>query len=139
MLIQCLAELRKHQLRPTKIRVALLEFLHAADSPLSVPEITERFVWSAQRVNKTTIYRDLEHLVRIGLLERVRISDGKQYYELSERDHHHHLICKQCERIYDFELSEHVLMKKVEVMAQELSFTVEEHAIEFYGLCRGCQ
>lgn len=139
MLIQCLTELQKHHLRPTKIRVALLEFLHAADSPLSAPEIEEYFMRSGQRVNKTTIYRDIEHLVRIGLLERVRISDEKQYYELSERDHHHHLICKQCERVYDFELSESRLLKKVESFANQLCFAVEDHAIEFYGVCQKCQ
>lgn len=139
MLIQCLAELRKHHLRPTKIRVALLEYLHAANSPLSVPEITERFIQAEHQVNKTTIYRDLEHLVRIGLLDRVHISDEKQYYELSERDHHHHLICKECERVYDVELSESGLLKKVESLAHQLRFSLEEHAIEFYGVCRRCE
>lgn len=138
MIIQCVAELKKHHLRPTKIRVALLEFLHAANSPLSVPEIAERFIQLKQRVNKTTIYRDLEHFVQIGLLLRVRISNEKQYYELSERDHHHHLICRECERVYDVELVESGLLKKVERLAHQLRFSLEEHAIEFYGVCRRC-
>lgn len=139
MIIHCLAKLKKHHLRPTKIRVALLEFLHAADSPLSAPEIAEHFIQAGQQVNKTTIYRDLEHLVRIGLLLRVRISDEKQYYELSERGHHHHLICKECDRVYDVELPENGLLKRVEGFAHRLRFSIEEHAIEFYGVCRQCE
>jgi len=135
----CLAELKRHHLRPTLLRTQLLEYLHAARAPLSAPEISRHFAAAKQHINKTTVYRDLELLVKIGLLHRVRINDGKQYYELSEREHHHHLICKQCERVYDFELHEGGLLKRVDILASQLRFTVQEHAIEFYGVCRGCQ
>src|SRR3990167_4015653 len=47
----------------------------------------------------TTVYRSLESLVGLGLVQAVDFGDGEKRYELVEPgEHHHHLVCQRCKR-----------------------------------------
>src|ERR1700677_1454492 len=45
----------------------------------------------------TTVYRSLESLVQMGLVQAVVLGDGERRYELVKPgEHHHHLVCEHC-------------------------------------------
>lgn len=139
MLASCLKQLEKSHFRLTKNREVLLQVLHQASRPLSPPEIVMECHRHERRMNKTTVYRELELLVGIGLVKRVMVSDRKQYFELSERGHHHHLVCGRCESIEDIVVArEDQLLKQGQLAAQKKGFSILEHSVEFFGLCRQC-
>lgn len=94
----------------------------------------------------STIYRTLSLLDRAGFLNKIDVGDGQSRYELKsvEKDkHHHHLICTNCGKIIDYSdfLDEELdLVRKAEKnLARKYDFIVQDHNIDFYGLCKDCQ
>lgn len=139
MLTTCLSQLKTKKIKITPLRRTLLVLFHAADSPLSIPDLLKSLWTRGQKVNKTSVYRNLELLKKLKLIGKVNVSDRSQYYELSERTHHHHLVCLNCERIFDMELQETKLIETVEKISQKIKFSIVRHAMEFYGFCQKCQ
>ncbi len=126
--------------RVTLVRRALLEILSAASSPFSAEELQTRLAARRIKINKTTAYRQLENLVRLAVLDEVRLGDRVVRYELAsaEDSHHHHLICTACGKIEDVELPGDVSRYEKEIKRRK-KFTVLRHSLEFFGLCKKCQ
>jgi Fur family ferric uptake transcriptional regulator len=91
-----------------------------------------------QAVNKTTIYRELERLQSIDLIRTVQLGDRAQYYELTARGHHHHMVCLRCEHVEDVDMDEKTLLAEEKKVSREKGFTVLRHSLEFFGLCKMC-
>lgn len=117
--------------RNTIIKRQILETFENAKYPISALEIISKV-----NANKTTIYRELFAFNSNGIIREVDFGDGKKRYELSNLGHHHHLICKKCNKVDDIFLDEEYLLKKVE---KESSFKIENHSLEFFGVCNSCQ
>ena len=138
MIDSCSEQLKKSDLRQTETRRVLLELLHQASGPLAPPEIVTLCHQAGRKANKTTIYRDLAAMERAGILRKVIVSDRRQYFELTERGHHHHFICNECEEISDVIIDEKSIMEKATRIGERIGFTIAAHAMEFYGTCRRC-
>lgn len=139
MLETCFQKLEQHGYRLTPLRRSLLTLLHAAQAPLSAPAILRRLQHQHGRINKTTVYRSLELFGQLDIAESTVVNDRTQYFELTERGHHHHLVCTHCERIRDIDIDEAPVLQKAEGYGKRLGFIIQSHALEFYGLCRNCQ
>lgn len=124
----------------TPVRRALIEILVAAREPLSPDELLERLAKRRMSINKTTIYRQLENLLRLGLVHEVRLGDRPVRYELADPhdSHHHHLVCTACGRVEDVELPGD-LSTFEKAITRRKKFIVLRHSLEFFGLCRKCQ
>lgn len=131
--------LQASKLRLTRARKAFVEVLSVASAPLSVPQILAGLKERSIEVNKTTVYRELERFRALGIVENFQLGDRKQYYELSSRDHHHHLICMSCESVEDIDMDEKLLTVGERKATKEKQFTILRHSLEFFGLCRQCQ
>ena len=135
---QIVAILKQYGLRLTRTRRAVLELLLRKHTPLSAPKILSELEKVSIRVNKTTVYRELEKLAAIGLLQRMQLQDRKQYYELTARGHHHHFVCTICHEITDIEIDESTVLAKAERLGRQAGFHITTHAVEFYGQCAAC-
>lgn len=123
--------------RITPIREKIIDLLSKSSSPRSAPELQESFLISKIKVNKTTIYRELDFLLQKTLINEVEFGDGKKRYELNN-GHHHHLICLNCNRIEDVDL-ETDLSKEQAKIEKETGFKIKSHSLEFFGYCKNCQ
>ncbi len=139
MIDSCSEQLRKSDLRQTETRRVLLELLHRASGPIAPPEIVTLCHQAGRKANKTTIYRDLAAMERAGILRKVIVSDRKQYFELTERGHHHHFVCVECKTVQDVAIEDSGLLAQAKRLSKRLRFTLEEHTVEFYGRCVSCQ
>ena len=133
--------------RLTGPRELVFTILSNTTEHLSAEEIYIRALKTNSSIGLTTIYRSLDLLHTIGMLQKFDFGDGKARYELinnpRKKEHHHHLICIQCKKIVDYTdfLAEELeLMKKTE---QELSkrhrFNISHHTVDFYGTCKACE
>ena len=112
------------------IKNQILNLLKKSTTPISVPEIISKI-----SANKTTIYRELDQFLSDGLINEIEFGDGKKRYEIT-RDHHHHLVCKNCNKIEDIEIDEKILLTKIK---KQSNFFIENHSMEFFGKCINCQ
>lgn len=139
MLDACLEQLETESFRQTETRRVILTILHETTEPLTPSDILVACHQAGRKANKTTIYRDLGAMERAGVVRRVMVSDRKQYFELTERGHHHHLVCSRCNAIEDVVFSgEDQLLKRSQQVAREKGFTIEQYSVEFFGVCKHC-
>ncbi|MFZ5596928.1 MAG: Fur family transcriptional regulator [Bacillota bacterium] len=89
-------------------------------------------------ISLDTVYRNLNTLRELGIIDALNFEDGKVRYELSrENRHHHHLICLKCG------ISEELDFCPLEFLDQALlkekDFAVKRHSFEIYGYCSRCK
>jgi Fur family ferric uptake transcriptional regulator len=85
----------------------------------------------------TTVYRSLESLVGLGLVQAVVLGDGERRYELvTPGEHHHHLVCEKCRGSVHMDMC---LVEDLETaVKQKYGFEVKSHVLELFGLCSNC-
>lgn len=120
-------------IRKTAKRTHILTVLSSVHVPMTVQEI-KREIDTA--VHTATVYRALIDLVESGAVRRVNIHARSVHYE-SNTDHHHHIVCTQCEKIEDVHTEPKSLDKNV--LSNSRSFKmVTSHSLEFFGICKEC-
>lgn len=123
-------------MRSTKINIELNRIFQDSSQPLTVRDILIRLNKAGIKPNKTTVYRQLEKMARKRDLEHVHFEGRGLGYEKA-REHHHHLVCKNCSKVEDLfiEGEEKILNK---ILAKK-SFEAYDHHLEIFGLCRTCR
>jgi Fur family transcriptional regulator, ferric uptake regulator len=86
----------------------------------------------------TTVYRALESLVALGLVQSVDLGDGEKRFELvAPGEHHHHLVCERCR---DSVHLDQCLVEELEsAIETKYGFKVKSHILEMFGVCRRCK
>lgn len=90
-------------------------------------------------VGIATIYRTLQIFESLGIVHKLDF-DGRAYrYEIvnQDEDHmHHHLICERCEKVTELHVD---LLDKLEAIVEnEYEFTITDHAVKIFGICKAC-
>jgi len=90
--------IRQTGLRATSSRIAVLDYLRRVERPVSHADVVAAFTdlpW-----DKTTIYRNLNDFVRVGLARKTELGDRVWRFEFSATDHsakdHPHFVCTEC-------------------------------------------
>ena len=131
-------KLKKTGERITPIRVALIDILSKTQSPSTPQELLKKLAKKKFKINKTTIYRQLEALQRVQLIQKVNFTDRTKRYEMvSEKKHHHHMVCLQCKRIEDVVLPDNLEQHEKTIWGEN-KFKVTQHSLEFFGICQTC-
>ena len=134
-------------LRITQARKTILDILSRSSQHLSAEDIYFVVRGINPAIGFATVYRTLDVLTKMGLVQKFDFGDGKARYELiegSRKDaHHHHLVCTKCTKIInytDFVDEEKELIEKTEeALAKKHRFDIKNHIIHFYGLCEECK
>ena len=122
----------------TKPRQAILAWFFAEQTMITAQELYRALVQRKAGVGLTSVYRNLEVLVEVGLLRQVCFHDGCQRFELVQPgEHQHHLICSGCGRVIKF--SGCPLAKLERDLETTTGFTVDRHSLQIFGRCRQCQ
>ena len=92
--------LARQKVKPTPLRLAVLEVLGASPRALRAQEILEA-IRGQRRVNKVTVYRILDDFTRRGILRRLAIEERVSHYELACEHHppHPHFQCRHCGQV----------------------------------------
>ena len=129
-----LSDLKKHRLKLTEPRRAILQALIDSHGPFTAEEI---FKIITKRVcDVATVYRCVTSLEEAGILRRCEFGDGIARYELAGATHHHHIICNECKRI---EIVEDDELEKIDSFARKRGFSDISHTLEFFGICPKCK
>jgi Fur family ferric uptake transcriptional regulator len=89
-------------------------------------------------VGRATIFRTLDVLADQRALERIDLPSGEHaYVACAPREHHHHVICRSCGK--SVEVADAGLRSVVDQIARRSGYAIENHRLEFFGLCPTCQ
>jgi Fur family transcriptional regulator, ferric uptake regulator len=119
-------------------RRAILELLDEQACALSAVEIEDALSSRRREVSRASVYRVMDELEAIGLVQRVEIGQGVVRYEPVRHGpgHHHHLVCDNCGRLEPFTDDE--LERTIRRVAERLPLSVSEHEIVLHGACETC-
>jgi Fur family ferric uptake transcriptional regulator len=119
-------------------RTAVVEALAGHDCAVTAIELDEELRRRKPAVGRASVYRALEQLERLGLVQRMEVVRGTAGYERVEPggEHHHHAICRRCGRMVPFEDS--TLEQAIAKLSDEISFEVTDHDVVLRGTCERC-
>jgi Fur family peroxide stress response transcriptional regulator len=126
-----LKTLKSKGIRPSYIRVRVLNYLLEERIHPTVDEIYERLGKEILTLSKTTVYNTLKLLVEKGLAKAINIEGNELRYE-AERGFHGHFKCQECDSIYDIAVSEIAFMDDVE------GYLINDEQVLITGLCPQC-
>lgn len=122
----------------TKARKAILAALEQSALPITAAEVHARLVKACAEADLVTVYRNLAMLQELGLVNAVGFHEGQMRYEVCHgRAHHHHIQCRGCGKIADLMLCP--LKKLTQLIEKQTRFSVDGHALEFFGWCPQCR
>jgi len=127
---------RGYKLTPQR-RVILEILIKNKDNPLTPEGVYRQVKISCSKVGLTTIYRTLELLRKIGVVNHVHFHDGCDRYEINDGKPHHYLICLNCGKVERTDLC--FIDKMQRILEKDTAFKITEHCLSFFGYCRFCQ
>ena len=134
-------QLQAQQYKLTPQREATLRvLLENEEDHLSAEDVFMLVKQKYPDIGLATVYRTLELLSELHVVEKMNFGDGVARYDLrneNNRHHHHHLICVQCHAVE--EIMEDWLGPLEDRLEREYNFTVLDHRLDFHGVCRKCK
>lgn len=129
---------KEYKLTPQR-RIILKVIMEKNKRHLSAEEIYSIVKESFPDIGLATIYRTLDLLAELGILQKMDFGDGKARFELNDEDvhHHHHLICLSCGKVEEFDLD--LLESLEESISEKTGFDIVDHRLKFYGYCSECK
>jgi Fur family ferric uptake transcriptional regulator len=118
--------------------MAVVELLGRQECVLSAREIADKLQAEGREVGLATVYRALERLEVLGLVQRLDVREGSARYEPSDPqgEHHHHLVCEWCGRVSPFE--DPGLERAIARLARRVPYRVGTHDVVLRGACPSC-
>ena len=134
-----LSRLRSETGRSGGARRVVVEFLGGRDCCVSAQEIHDGVRAGGARIGIATVYRTLEGLDELGLVQRVDLGDGIARFERADPagEHHHHLVCGDCGKVEPFEDS--ALERAIAGIAGGRGYAVAAHEVVLRGACGDCR
>lgn len=119
-------------------RRAVLELLDTQACALTAVEIESALGKAERRVSRASVYRILDELEGLRLVQRVETGQAMVRYErvCAHEEHHHHLVCDGCGLVMPF--SDDALEQAITSLSQRVPLTVSEHEIVLRGSCSDC-
>ena len=134
---QWLATLHGNGYRLTGARAAVVETVAGTGRALTPHDVHEAARARYPALGLVTVYRTLEKLEQLGLIQRVHGQSGCQAFISTGTGHQHLLLCQNCGRVTFFEGDD--LSPLMTHIAGKTGYKIQEHWLQLIGLCSDCQ
>lgn len=123
--------------RVTAPRRAIVEIMAGSECALGPLEIYDLGRKVYPGLGLVTVYRTLEKLEELDLIQRVHHPQGCHMYLRAAQGHEHLVLCTACGHAEYFKGDDiNGLMKNV---ATETGFEIQDHWLQLFGLCTKCK
>jgi Fur family ferric uptake transcriptional regulator len=132
-----LSALQASGCRLTTVRRAVVETMTGSGRALTPVEVYDAARERCPGLGLVSVYRTLEKLEELGLVQRVHQAKGCQAFITAGEGHQHLLICSRCGKATLFDGDD--LAGLFQRVAEQTGYKVEDHWLELFGLCKACQ
>jgi Fur family ferric uptake transcriptional regulator len=138
---EAVRRIRAHGERVTVARTAVLRVLADTAGHLTADQTFAAVNRTAPGVHRTTIYRALDALERLGLVVQTRMGQDAAVYQLAaslrgEDDQRLHVVCCDCGRVQD--VAADLLDTAADRLAADNGFTLDPTGVALAGRCKLC-
>ncbi|GAA5142546.1 ferric iron uptake transcriptional regulator [Thalassotalea piscium] len=127
-------ELKRAGLKITLPRVKILAILqHPDNQHISAEEVYKILLDQNEEIGLATVYRVLNQFDDAGIVTRHHFEGGKSVFELTQNNHHDHLVCLKCGKVVEFE--DDIIEQQQEKVAKQHKMKLTNHSLYLYGEC----
>lgn len=123
--------------RLTAPRRALSRLVASRSGHFSADELLTESKRARLGVTRATIFRSLDVLADLGVVERLDLPTGEHAFVACEPMHHHHIVCSSCGRSTG--VADHGLEAVAEAIGRQTGYRVDSHRLELFGRCPDCR
>lgn len=122
--------------RLTSSRRAIAQLISEQEGHFSAADLVSAARQRDLGVGRATVFRALELLEELEVVERVDLPGGAHAYVPCETTHHHHVICSSCGR--SAAVGDRGLRSLAHEVAEQTGYRIDTHRLELYGRCPDC-
>lgn len=135
--ISWLKALSENGYRLTGSRKAVVEIVESSPRAMTPLEVFDSARTSHPDLGLVSVYRTLEKLEELHLIQRVHQPSGCQAFITAGQGHQHLLLCSSCGNVTFFEGDD--LDKLTASISKTTGYKIKEHWLQLFGLCKNCQ
>lgn len=128
--------LRERGGRLTTARRAIITALLEAEGHVTADDLTSAVQRAHPDVHLTTIYRCLDTLEELGVVDHVHLGHGRAVYHLSD-EAHQHLVCEKCGAVV--EVPDALFEDLAGRLQADYGFAIRPKHFAVLGRCEACQ
>jgi Fur family peroxide stress response transcriptional regulator len=129
-------KLRENNHKLTPQRMAIVKILAHSKGHPNVEIIYNLLQEDFPTMSLATVYRNVMLLKSLGEVLELGFPDGSNRYDGKKPYPHPHVICVECKKVIDPDLS--TLQDMAKEVADETGFKILTHRLDFFGVCRDC-
>ncbi|RPJ05215.1 MAG: Fur family transcriptional regulator [Deltaproteobacteria bacterium] len=128
---------KQEQIDRFEDRFKILDAFLKTEQHLTEIELTQQLQENDNALSQDFVKDTLDLMCRFGFARENRFDNGAVRYEhLHLGDHHDHMICTKCKKIFEFRNDQ---MEALQVkIAAAIGFHMLQHKMEIYGICVDC-
>jgi Fe2+ or Zn2+ uptake regulation protein len=123
--------------RLTGRRREVADLIAAREGHFTAAELLDDAQVRKLGIGRATIFRALDLLTELKLLERLDLPEGEHAYVTCEPAHHHHVVCSSCGRVR--EVRDHGVTEAIADIERSTGYAIDTHRLELYGRCPRCR
>lgn len=122
--------------RVTSQRALILQIIRQGKGHVDADEIYRQARKKQSRLSLSTVYRTLQALKKLGLIEELHFNESHHHYEAKPSTKHHHLVCLGCGQVIEFQ---YPLSRLKGNIAEARDFEIVDTEIRMTGYCSRCR
>jgi Fe2+ or Zn2+ uptake regulation protein len=132
-----LTQLHESGYRVTEARRTVVDTVATTNHALTPMEVFDLARKTYPALGLVTVYRTLEKLEELHLIQRVHQPQGCQAFIAASQEHQHLLLCQKCGRVSFFEGDD--LEALMAAITKKTGYQIRDHWLQFFGLCQNCK
>ena len=124
-------------MRITNQRALILDIIRQGEEHLDAAEVYRQARKKQPRLSLSTVYRTLQTLKKLGLIEELHFDESHHHYEIKPPTEHHHLACLGCGKVVEFKYPLARLVKRNVIEVKDFDIVGTE--LHMSGYCSECQ
>ncbi|STO53623.1 ferric uptake regulation protein [Canicola haemoglobinophilus] len=132
--------LKKAGLKITEPRLTILSLMQNNRENMqhfSAEDIYKMLLEQGEDIGLATVYRVLNQFDEANILIRHNFEGNKSVFELAPEEHHNHIICVDCGKVFEF--NDEVIEKRQREISAEHGIKLKTHSLYLYGKCSDIQ
>ncbi len=126
--------LKKAGLKITEPRLTILALMQEHKMQhFSAEDVYKILLEKGEEIGLATVYRVLNQFDEAKILTRHNFEGNKSVFELAPIEHHDHIICVDCGKVFEF--NDEVIEKRQREISQQHGIKLENHSLYLYGKC----
>lgn len=126
--------LKKAGLKITEPRLTILSLMQEhKNEHFSAEDVYKILLEQGSEIGLATVYRVLNQFDEVHILIRHNFEGNKSVFELAPVEHHDHIICEDCGKVFEF--TDNIIEQRQREISEQYGIKLKAHSLYLYGKC----